>query len=94
MDREGRRVTQITEHLDKRAHVEIDDFVISMRSFEGGLERAWASGCIRSSYVVLEPSPQVNVDFFTYLFKSQAYIAVSYTHLDVYKRQPHWSCGR
>ncbi len=74
MDREGRRVTQITEHLDKRAHVEIDDFVISMRSFEGGLERAWASGCIRSSYVVLEPSPQVNVDFFTYLFKSQAYI--------------------
>lgn len=74
MEREGRRVTQITEHLDKRAHVEIDDFVISMRSFEGGLERAWAAGCIRSSYVVLEPSPQVNVDFFTYLFKSQAYI--------------------
>lgn len=74
MQREGRKVTQITQHLDKRRHVEIDDFVISMRSFQGGLERAWASGCIRSSYVVLQPSPQINVDFFAYLFKSYRYI--------------------
>ena len=74
MDRESRKVTQITQHLDKRAHVEVDDFVISMRSFQGGLERAWQSGCIRSSYVVLEPSPQASPDFFTYLFKSQSYI--------------------
>lgn len=74
MRQEGRRVTQITQHLDKRNHVEIDDFVISMRSFQGGLERAWETGCIRSSYVVLQPSPQINVDFFTYLFKSYPYI--------------------
>lgn len=74
MQREGRRVTQITQHLDKRRHVEIDDFVISMRSFQGGLERAWQTGCIRSSYVVLKPSPEIVVDFFTYLFKSYPYI--------------------
>jgi type I restriction enzyme, S subunit len=74
MRREGRKVTQITQHLEKRRHVEVDDFVISMRSFQGGLERTWATGCIRSSYVVLQPSPKINPDFFAYLFKSYRYI--------------------
>jgi type I restriction enzyme S subunit len=57
-----------------RRHVEPDDFVISMRSFQGGLERSWATGCIRSSYVVLQPSPEVHVGYFAHLFKSQPYI--------------------
>ena len=72
--RVGRKVVKISLHLDKRHHVDVDDFVISMRSFQGGLERAWATGCIRSSYVVLHPTSEVNVGFFSYLFKSQAYI--------------------
>ena len=72
--RVGRRVVKISLHLDKRQHVEVDDFVISMRSFEGGLERAWATGCIRSSYVVLRPTNEVDVEFFGYILKSQAYI--------------------
>ncbi len=38
--RVGRRIVKISLHLDKRRHVEVDDFVISMRSFQGGLERA------------------------------------------------------
>ena len=70
----GRKVTKINIHLEKRRHVEIGDFVISMRSFQGGLERAWASGCIRSSYVVLRPGEHIDVDFFSYVFKSRAYI--------------------
>jgi type I restriction enzyme S subunit len=70
----GRRVVKISMHLEKRRHVEKDDFVISMRSFQGGLERAWASGAIRSSYVVLQPGPSVDVDFFSYLLKSPDYI--------------------
>ena len=70
----GRRVVQITQHLDKRAHVEPNDFIISMRSFQGGLERAWARGCIRSSYVVLKPSRQAHIGYFAHLFKSQDYI--------------------
>ena len=72
--RVGRRVVKISLHLEKRQHVEVEDFVISMRSFQGGVERAWATGCIRSSYVVLRPSSEVDVEFFSYLFKSQAYI--------------------
>ena len=70
----GRRVVKISMHLEKRRHVEKDDFVISMRSFQGGIERAWASGAIRSSYVVLKPESGVNVGFFAYLFKSHSYI--------------------
>lgn len=72
--RVGRRVVKISIHLEKRRHVERDDFVISMRSFQGGLERAWASGCIRSSYVVLRPSAPIDVGYFAYLFKSPEYI--------------------
>lgn len=70
----GRRVVKISLHLDKRRHVEFDDFVISMRSFQGGLERAWATGCIRSSYIVLRPTNQVDVGFFSHVFKSRAYV--------------------
>jgi len=72
--RVGRRVVKISLHLDKRRHVEVDDFVISMRSFQGGLERAWATGCIRSSYIVLCPTNEVDVEFFSFVFKSKAYI--------------------
>jgi type I restriction enzyme S subunit len=70
----GRKVTRILQHLEKRRHVEVDDFVISMRSFQGGLERAWASGCIRSSYVVLRPTAPLVVGYYAYLFKSNGYI--------------------
>ena len=70
----GRKIVKISLHLEKRRHVEVDDFVISMRSFQGGLERAWATGCIRSSYIVLRPTTEVDVDFFSYVFKSRGYI--------------------
>jgi type I restriction enzyme, S subunit len=73
-ERIGRRIVKLSMHFEKRRHVERDDFVISMRSFQGGLERAWASGAIRSSYVVLKPQPGVDTGFFSYLFKSWSYI--------------------
>ncbi len=45
-----------------------------MRSFQGGLERAWARGAIRSSYVVLKPVRDAHVEYFAHLFKSNPYI--------------------
>ncbi|WP_424657499.1 hypothetical protein [Castellaniella sp.] len=71
---EGRRVTHAVKNLEQRKHVDVDDFVISMRSFEGGIERVMASGCVRSSYVVLLRTKGTSVGFFAYLFKSSAYI--------------------
>ena len=70
----GRKVTKLQFHLEKRRRVELDDFVISMRSFQGGLERAWASGGIRSSYVVLKPLQKIDPDFYAYLLKVPRYI--------------------
>ena len=72
--RVGRKVVKILRHLERRQHVEIDDFVISMRSFQGGLERAWETGCIRSSYIVLQPATRLAVGYFGHLFKSIGYI--------------------
>ncbi len=71
---EGRQVTHAVKNLEQRKHVEIDNFVISMRSFEGGVERVRARGCVRSSYVVLLAEPGAHVDFFAYLLKSSSYI--------------------
>lgn len=72
--RTGARVVKIQFHLDKRKHVEKDDFVISMRSFQGGLERAWSRGCIRSSYVILRPLESIEPNFYGYLLKLPMYI--------------------
>lgn len=70
----GRRVVQLLSNIELRKRVEVDDFVISMRSFQGGLERAWACGGIRSSYVVLRPVESVFVGYYQFLFKSDVYI--------------------
>jgi type I restriction enzyme S subunit len=70
----GRRVVKIQTNLEKRKHVELDDFVISMRSFQGGLERAWETGCIRSSYIILKPLQKISPDYYGYLLKSPRYI--------------------
>ena len=46
-----------------------------MRSFQGGLDRAWESGCIRSSSIVLQAATPLVVGYFGHLFKSVGYIA-------------------
>ncbi len=74
-EKTGRKVTKVLRHLTQRRHVEVDDFVISMRSFQGGLERARRSGCIRSSYIVLQATvTDLSVAYFSHLFKSAGYI--------------------
>lgn len=74
MELAGRRVVQLNHNQHLRKRVEIDDFVISMRSFQGGLERAWAAGGIRSSYVILKPKPTLSLGYYQHLFKSSVYI--------------------
>lgn len=51
------------------------DFVISMRSFQGGLELSNLKGSISSAYVMLKPDLRyVFVGYYKYLFKSKNYI--------------------
>lgn len=74
MDMEGRRVVQVFLDFSILKHVEAGDFVISMRSFQGGLEYSDYTGCVSSAYVALKPGPKVNVKYFKHLFKSGRYI--------------------
>ena len=55
--------------------VEPNDFVMSMRSFEGGLEWSNVAGCVSSAYVVLIPTQEVYCPFFAYALKSRIYIS-------------------
>jgi type I restriction enzyme S subunit len=74
MEREGRAVVRVVHGTDILKHVEPNDFVISMRSFQGGIEWCEERGCISSAYVVLVPNRRVVPEFFRYLLKSDVYI--------------------
>ena len=71
---EGSQVTQVILNPEILKHVEAGDFVISMRSFQGGIEYSGHTGCVSSAYVPLAPSRQVHTEFFKYALKSTAYI--------------------
>jgi type I restriction enzyme S subunit len=71
---EQRQVTKASANLEMWKHVEIGDFVISMRSMDGGLERSRAVGSVRSSYSVLKAGPCVEGRYFGSLLKCSLYI--------------------
>ena len=71
----GNRVVVVQKDFDILKHVETGDFVISMRSFQGGLEYSPVSGSISSAYVMLIPNEKlVYPPFYKWLLKSSAYI--------------------
>lgn len=74
IESEGRRVVEVIKGADILKHVEPGDFVISMRSFQGGIEYSPHRGCISSAYVMLSPIKNIYFDFFRWLFKSDRYI--------------------
>jgi len=72
---EGRRVTVVMTGSDILKHVGKGDFVISMRSFQGGLEYSYVDGKISSAYVMLIPNhDKVYDEYFKFLLKSTPYI--------------------
>ena len=72
---QGSRVVQVVLGNDILKHVEPDDFVISMRSFQGGIEWSNLTGKISSAYVMLIPQKQyVYSPYFRWLLKSHNYI--------------------
>lgn len=75
MEKTGNKVVTVTKDFSILKHVEPDDFVISMRSFQGGLEYSNKRGCISSAYVMLIPNKEfVYAPFYRWLFKSSKYI--------------------
>lgn len=75
MEKVGRRVTVVTKGGDILKHVGKGDFIISMRSFQGGLEYSYVEGKISSAYVMLIPRKGLVYDeYFKWLLKSTPYI--------------------
>ena len=76
MELEGRQVMQVLKGEEILKHVEKGDFVISMRSFQGGLEYSKVTGKISSAYVMLIPNQEFVYDnYYKWLFKSKKYIS-------------------
>lgn len=82
MERQGQRVALALKGTENFKHVEDNDFVISLRSFEGGIEYSAYNGCVSPAYTVLIPRPLANAYYFKYLFKSASYIAALQSSTD------------
>lgn len=68
------RVTMPSGNLSSFKRVDIGDFVISLRSFEGGIEYSKYSGIVSPAYTVLKKKHNVNDIFYKAYFKSHEFI--------------------
>ena len=72
-DYETRTVTaQKDLHLLKL--VEVGDYVISLRSFQGGIEVAHCRGIISPAYTVLKPRKSATSGYYSHFFKAKPFI--------------------
>lgn len=69
----GGKVMQKLSDSDMK-HVEPDDFVIHLRSFQGGIERSQIRGKVSTAYTVLEPRDGVFTGYWRYFLKSAPFI--------------------
>jgi len=74
MELEGRRVVVTIKGVESLRHVEPNDFVISLRSFQGGIEWCKLRGSVTFHYVVLKPVKTIHPAYFGHLFKSSVFI--------------------
>jgi type I restriction enzyme S subunit len=82
METEGHKVALALSGLGNFKHVEEDDFVISLRSFQGGIERSKYSGCVSPAYTVLRPAEPIDANYWGYLLKSRRYVEILQTMND------------
>lgn len=72
----GNRTVEAQKDLQLLKLVHIGDFVISLRSFQGGLEYAYYQGIISPAYTVLVPHAPITAGYFRYLSKSKLFIGL------------------
>jgi type I restriction enzyme, S subunit len=59
---------------DAMKHVEPNDFIIHLRSFQGGIEHSRYSGKVSNAYCVLIPSSHIEPRFYRWVLKSTGFI--------------------
>lgn len=62
------------EGIENYKVVEVGDFIISLRSFQGGIEYSAYNGICSPAYIILRKRLDVDNQFFKYYFKSRAFI--------------------
>lgn len=60
--------------LESYKVVEIGDFIISLRSFQGGIEYSVYRGICSPAYIILRKKIDINDQYFKYYFKTQKFI--------------------
>ncbi len=73
------RVVVVNKGFEGLKLVKEGDFVISLRSFEGGIEYAYYQGIISAAYTVLQPNSSSFSNYWKILFKSHPFIQLLQT---------------
>lgn len=73
------RVVVVNKGFEGLKLVKVGDFVISLRSFEGGIEYTYYQGIISAAYTILAPIEKQFTDYFKALFKSLPFIQLLQT---------------
>ena len=68
------RVTMPTSGTESYKLVEPGDFVVSLRSFQGGLEYSYYKGIVSPAYTILKPKKKIDDEFYKQYFKSYDFI--------------------
>ncbi len=67
-------ISVTSKSIESYKVVEVGDFIISLRSFQGGIEYSNYKGICSPAYIILRPAIQIDEIFFKYYFKTPGYI--------------------
>ena len=70
----GKRTVEALKDLDKLKLVKVGDYVVSLRSFQGGIEYAYYQGIISPAYTIMRPNLDFCSAYYKFLFKSAPFI--------------------
>jgi type I restriction enzyme S subunit len=70
------QISVTDKSVDSYKVVEIGDFIISLRSFQGGIEYSNYLGICSPAYIILRPTIEISNRFFKYFFKTDYYISL------------------
>jgi len=70
----GIKIQSSTQSVKSYKIVESGDFVISLRSFQGGIEYSELKGICSPAYIILKPKMKIEKYFFRHYFKKEDFI--------------------
>lgn len=68
------QITVTERSVESYKVVEIGDFIISLRSFQGGIEHSDYKGICSPAYIILKNRVEIVTKFYKYYFKTPSYI--------------------